>query len=117
MLLIILLIFGPKRLPELGNTFGKAIRNFKDSISGVEDAKFRKIPDPQTADSTSKVDSPLLTSQSASVTESQKNFESANLADSAASSDTVSPFSAPPVAPLTSNETTKVSTPTNSPLI
>jgi sec-independent protein translocase protein TatA len=40
---IILLIFGPKRLPELGNTLGKAIRNFKDSVSGVEEAKFRKI--------------------------------------------------------------------------
>lgn len=40
---IVLLIFGPKRLPELGNTMGKAIRNFKDAISGVEEAKFRKI--------------------------------------------------------------------------
>jgi sec-independent protein translocase protein TatA len=40
---IVLLIFGPKRLPELGNTLGKAIRNFKDAISGVEEAKFRRI--------------------------------------------------------------------------
>src|SRR5476649_134645 len=40
---IVLLIFGPRRLPELGNTLGKAIRNFKDSLSGVEEAKFRKI--------------------------------------------------------------------------
>src|SRR5436305_233912 len=40
---IVLLIFGPRRLPELGNTLGKAIRNFKDSISGVEEAKFRRI--------------------------------------------------------------------------
>jgi sec-independent protein translocase protein TatA len=40
---IVLLIFGPRRLPELGNTLGKAIRNFKDSISGVEEAKYRKI--------------------------------------------------------------------------
>ncbi|MBI2712459.1 MAG: twin-arginine translocase TatA/TatE family subunit [Bdellovibrio sp.] len=42
---IVLLIFGPRRLPELGNTLGKAIRNFKDAISGVEEAKFRKLPD------------------------------------------------------------------------
>ena len=42
---IVLLIFGPRRLPELGNTLGKAIRNFKDAISGVEEAKFRKIED------------------------------------------------------------------------
>lgn len=40
---IILLIVGPRRLPELGNTMGKAIRNFKDAISGVEEAKFRRI--------------------------------------------------------------------------
>jgi sec-independent protein translocase protein TatA len=42
---IVLLIFGPKRLPELGNTLGKAIRNFKDAVSGVEEAKYRKLPD------------------------------------------------------------------------
>lgn len=40
---IVLLIFGPKRLPELGNTMGKAIRNFKDAVSGVEEAKFRRL--------------------------------------------------------------------------
>ncbi len=40
---IVLLIFGPRRLPELGNTMGKAIRNFKDAISGVEEANFRKL--------------------------------------------------------------------------
>ena len=41
---IILLFFGPRRLPELGNTLGKAIRNFKDAISGVEEAQYRKLP-------------------------------------------------------------------------
>ncbi|MGK5084233.1 twin-arginine translocase TatA/TatE family subunit [Bdellovibrionota bacterium FG-1] len=40
---IVLLIFGPRRLPELGNTLGKAIRNFKDALSGVEEANFRRI--------------------------------------------------------------------------
>ncbi len=40
---IVLLIFGPRRLPELGNTLGKAIRNFKDAIAGVEEAKYRKL--------------------------------------------------------------------------
>lgn len=42
---VVLLIFGPKRLPELGNTLGKAIRNFKDAIGGVEEAKFRRLED------------------------------------------------------------------------
>ena len=40
---IVLLFFGPRRLPELGNTLGKAIKNFKDSVEGIEEAKFRKI--------------------------------------------------------------------------
>jgi TatA/E family protein of Tat protein translocase len=47
---IVLLIFGPRRLPELGNTLGKAIRNFKDAISGVEEAKFRHIDDSKPSD-------------------------------------------------------------------
>ncbi len=42
---IVLLFFGPRRLPELGNTMGRALKNFKDALSGVEEAKFRKIPD------------------------------------------------------------------------
>ena len=45
-LLIILLIFGPRKLPELGNTLGKAMKNFKDSSSGVQEAKYRNIDDP-----------------------------------------------------------------------
>ena len=44
-LAIVLLLFGPRRLPELGNTLGKAMKNFKDSISGIEEAKFRKLDD------------------------------------------------------------------------
>jgi sec-independent protein translocase protein TatA len=33
-LLIVLLIFGPKRLPGLGKQLGQGIREFKDSITG-----------------------------------------------------------------------------------
>ena len=42
---IVLLIFGPRRLPELGHTLGKCVRNFKDALSGVEEAKFRRVDD------------------------------------------------------------------------
>ena len=34
-LAIALLIFGPKKLPELGQGLGKGIRGFKDAIRGV----------------------------------------------------------------------------------
>jgi sec-independent protein translocase protein TatA len=33
-LLVILLFFGPKRLPLLGRSLGQGMREFKDSISG-----------------------------------------------------------------------------------
>jgi sec-independent protein translocase protein TatA len=32
-LVIILVVFGPKRLPELGKSMGKGIREFKGSLS------------------------------------------------------------------------------------
>ncbi len=40
---VVLLLFGPRRLPELGHTMGKAIKNFKDSLSGVEEASYKRI--------------------------------------------------------------------------
>jgi sec-independent protein translocase protein TatA len=36
-LVIALLVFGPKRLPELGQSLGRGIREFKGSISGEHD--------------------------------------------------------------------------------
>lgn len=34
-LIIALVIFGPKRLPELGKSLGRGMREFKDSITGA----------------------------------------------------------------------------------
>jgi len=34
LLLIILLVFGAKRLPEIGKSLGEGMRGFKDSLSG-----------------------------------------------------------------------------------
>jgi sec-independent protein translocase protein TatA len=36
-LIIVLIIFGPKRLPELGKSMGRGIREFKGSLSGDSD--------------------------------------------------------------------------------
>ena len=35
-LVIVLLIFGPKRLPGLGKSLGTGMREFKDSITGKD---------------------------------------------------------------------------------
>ncbi len=32
--LVVLLVFGPKRLPEMGRSMGRGLREFKDSVSG-----------------------------------------------------------------------------------
>jgi len=37
LLIVLLLIFGAKRLPEMGRSLGKGMREFKDSVSGVEE--------------------------------------------------------------------------------
>jgi sec-independent protein translocase protein TatA len=34
-LVIALIVLGPKRLPEAGRSIGKGMREFKDSISGI----------------------------------------------------------------------------------
>jgi sec-independent protein translocase protein TatA len=34
-LVIVVLVFGAKRLPELGRSLGSGMREFKDSISGA----------------------------------------------------------------------------------
>jgi sec-independent protein translocase protein TatA len=36
-LIIALIVFGPKKLPELGKSLGKGINEFKGSISGMHD--------------------------------------------------------------------------------
>ena len=37
--LIVLLLFGGKKIPELMKGLGKGVKNFKDGMNGVEDKK------------------------------------------------------------------------------
>ncbi len=46
-LIIALIVFGPKRIPELGRSLGKGIREFKGSVTGDneddEDKEMREL--------------------------------------------------------------------------
>ena len=33
---VLLIVFGPKRLPEIGRSLGRGMREFKDSITGSD---------------------------------------------------------------------------------
>jgi sec-independent protein translocase protein TatA len=51
-LVIVLLIFGPKRLPEMGRSLGKGIREFKESITSTgkddeDDEPVAELPPPE----------------------------------------------------------------------
>jgi sec-independent protein translocase protein TatA len=51
LLLVALLVFGPKRLPEMGRSLGRGMREFKDSVSGNsrddDDDRDRELPPPR----------------------------------------------------------------------
>jgi sec-independent protein translocase protein TatA len=38
-LVIALIVFGPKRLPDIGKTLGKGMREFKSTVGEIEDVK------------------------------------------------------------------------------
>jgi sec-independent protein translocase protein TatA len=44
-LIVLLLVFGPKRLPEMGRSLGRGMREFKDSVTGRgDDDDFERRP-------------------------------------------------------------------------
>jgi sec-independent protein translocase protein TatA len=46
LLLIALLLFGAKRLPEIGRSLGSGMREFKDSLSGHTPSEPEQLPPP-----------------------------------------------------------------------
>jgi len=51
-LVVALLIFGPKRLPEIGRSLGRGMREFKDSVTGHDEKA--ELPAPSADDTTPK---------------------------------------------------------------
>ncbi len=44
LLVVVLLIFGPKRLPEMGRSLGRGMREFKNSITGKDEERAAELP-------------------------------------------------------------------------
>ena len=57
LLVIVLVIFGPKRLPELGKGLGKGMREFKDSVTGKDDDR-KELAAPNTVQTSGQVPAP-----------------------------------------------------------
>ncbi len=47
LVVILLLVFGAKRLPEIGRSLGSGMREFKDSVTGATSTQQTTLPPPQ----------------------------------------------------------------------
>ena len=45
LLIVVLLLFGAKRVPEIGRSVGKGMREFKDAVTGREDEQPPRLPE------------------------------------------------------------------------
>jgi sec-independent protein translocase protein TatA len=76
-LVIVLLIFGPKRLPGLGKQLGQGLREFKDSITGDSKSSEDEQRPEIAATSAPPVASPSVTAQPVGSEAGQANSHSA----------------------------------------
>jgi sec-independent protein translocase protein TatA len=60
-LVIVLLIFGPKRLPGLGKSLGTGMREFKDSITGKDPDSEREDDAPAERAALARAEDPAAT--------------------------------------------------------
>lgn len=51
-LLVVVLVFGTKKLGNMGGDIGKAVKGFKDGVKGEEDKTTPVVPPSQVADKT-----------------------------------------------------------------
>ena len=73
---IALLIFGPKKLPEIGSSLGKAIRGFQDASKEFENEFKRETSKAQSNESV-KMNAQLEPSTSETVTDGESTEETA----------------------------------------
>ncbi|HSR14712.1 MAG TPA: twin-arginine translocase TatA/TatE family subunit [Gemmatimonadales bacterium] len=57
-MVVVLLLFGARRLPEIGASFGKGIREFKRSLSDVSDSINTPVQSGQQDQSSRQIDAP-----------------------------------------------------------
>ena len=77
LLLIALLLFGAKRLPEIGRSLGSGMREFKDSVTGHESEEPKPAPPQQLApvqsvETTATPPAPVEATTTASSTEHER---------------------------------------------
>ena len=74
--IVALLVFGPKRLPELGRTIGKGMAEIKKAMYGVKeqiDSELRDIKDPLShLDVTGKTEKEATTANEANIAKDSK---------------------------------------------
>jgi sec-independent protein translocase protein TatA len=55
-ILVLLLVFGPKRLPEMGRSLGRGLREFKESVTGKDDEEPERVELQPPAETTAPAD-------------------------------------------------------------
>ena len=58
-LVIVVLVFGTKRLKNVGKDVGEAVKGFKDGVRDDESKPSARLPDPQSTDSARRADAPV----------------------------------------------------------
>jgi sec-independent protein translocase protein TatA len=73
-LVVLLLLFGAKRLPEMGRSLGKGMREFKEAVTGNEEPKQpqQQLPPEQL---TAPASAPTPTTPTSAETTAQPNSE------------------------------------------
>ena len=73
-LIIVLVIFGPKNLPKLGKMFGKTMKNFKEGMEDVDENGDAKPAETKTEEKAEKKDeTPAVEAPKAEAAEEKKD--------------------------------------------